>query len=123
MRRPGADLEEKPEPRVALLAEAQNGDGMKQSGRGLTRAAIEKPTFSGPKIDRTLLLNGGSPAAHSIAGSILSRQGSKTNSSSRVRDAVWLHRHGAVQIPQNRGSSTTNQSNLADDALRACTGS
>jgi hypothetical protein len=28
-----------------LLAEAQNGDGMKQSGRGLTRAAIEKPTF------------------------------------------------------------------------------
>ncbi len=45
MRRPGADLEEKPEPRVALLAEAQNGDGMKQSGRGLTRAAIEKPTF------------------------------------------------------------------------------
>ncbi len=45
MRRLGADLEEKREPRVALLAEAQNGDGMKQSGRGLTRDAIEKPTF------------------------------------------------------------------------------
>jgi hypothetical protein len=29
MRRLGADLEEKPEPRVALLAEAQNGDGMR----------------------------------------------------------------------------------------------
>src|SRR6266699_3812823 len=48
MRRPGADLEEKPEPRVALLAEAQNGDGMRQSGRGLTRAAIEKPTLTAP---------------------------------------------------------------------------
>jgi hypothetical protein len=42
MRRPDADLEEKPEPRVALLAEAQKGDSMRQSGRGLTRAAIEK---------------------------------------------------------------------------------
>ena len=48
MRRPGADLEKKPEPRVALLDEAQNGDGMKQSGLGLTRAAIEKPTFDQP---------------------------------------------------------------------------
>jgi hypothetical protein len=52
MRRPGADLEEKPEPRVALLAEAQNGDGMKQSGRGLTRAAIEKPTFEPTRVSR-----------------------------------------------------------------------
>jgi hypothetical protein len=45
MRRPGADLEEKPEPRVALLAEAQKGDSMRQSGRGLTRAAIEKDSY------------------------------------------------------------------------------
>ena len=52
MRRPGADLEEKPEPRVAFLAEAQNGDGMKQSGRGLTRAAIEKLTFPRQRSNR-----------------------------------------------------------------------
>jgi branched-chain amino acid transport system substrate-binding protein len=57
MRRPGADLEEKPEPRVALLAEAQNGDGMKQSGRGLTRAAIEKPTFSKGWFDIAMAQN------------------------------------------------------------------
>ena len=58
MRRPGADLEEKPEPRVALLAEAQNGDGMKQSGRGLTRAAIEKPTFVASSRDWGRLVSG-----------------------------------------------------------------
>jgi hypothetical protein len=29
MRRPGADLEEKPEPRVASVAEAQKGVGMR----------------------------------------------------------------------------------------------
>ena len=76
MRRPGADLEEKPEPRVALLAEAQNGDGMKQSGRGLTRAAIEKPTFhTVPKLvvgKRTLAP--GASAMHIVVIQKIERQ-------------------------------------------------
>jgi len=42
MRRLGADLEEKQEPRVASFAEAQKGDSVTSSGQGLTRAAIEK---------------------------------------------------------------------------------
>ena len=42
MRRLGADLEEKQEPRGASVAEAQNGNSMKSSGRNLTLAAIEK---------------------------------------------------------------------------------
>src|SRR5262244_3178169 len=42
MRWPGANLEEKHEPRGVSVAEAQNGDSMKSSGRNLTLAAIEK---------------------------------------------------------------------------------
>jgi hypothetical protein len=42
MRWLGANLEEKQEPRGASVAEAQNGDSMKSSGRSLTLAAIEK---------------------------------------------------------------------------------
>ena len=45
MRRPGANLEEKHEPRGVSVAEAQNGDSMKSSGRHLTLAAIEKRPF------------------------------------------------------------------------------
>src|SRR5215813_10411952 len=42
MRWPGANLEEKHEPRGVSVAEAQNGDSMKSSGRNLTLAAIGK---------------------------------------------------------------------------------
>ena len=42
MRRPQADLEEKREPRVALIAGARKGVSMSSPGRSLTRAAIEK---------------------------------------------------------------------------------
>jgi hypothetical protein len=42
MRWPGANLEEKLEPRGVSVAEAQNGDSMEPSGRNLTLAAIEK---------------------------------------------------------------------------------
>ena len=42
MRWPGANLEEKHEPRGMSVAEAQNADSMKSSGRNLTLAAIEK---------------------------------------------------------------------------------
>ena len=42
MRWPGANLEEKHEPRGVSVAEAQNGDSMKSSRRNLTLAAIEK---------------------------------------------------------------------------------
>jgi hypothetical protein len=42
MRWPGANLEEKHEPRGVSVAKAQNGDSMKSSGRNLTLAAIEK---------------------------------------------------------------------------------
>src|SRR5215813_10442106 len=45
MRWPGANLEEKHEPRGVSVAEAQNGDSMKSSGRNLTLAAIEKQSF------------------------------------------------------------------------------
>src|SRR6516225_895587 len=47
MRWPGANLEEKHEPRGVSVAEAQNGDSMKSSRRSLTLAAIEKRIFSG----------------------------------------------------------------------------
>jgi hypothetical protein len=42
MRWPGANLEEKREPRGVSVAEARNGDSMKSSRRNLTLAAIEK---------------------------------------------------------------------------------
>ena len=45
MRWPGANLEEKHEPRGVSVAEAQNGDSMKLSGRNLTPAAIEKQSL------------------------------------------------------------------------------
>jgi hypothetical protein len=45
MRWPGANLEEKHEPRGVSVAEALNGDSMKSSGRNLTLAAIEKLSF------------------------------------------------------------------------------
>ena len=51
MRWPGANFEEKHEPRGVSVAEAQNGDSMKSSGRNLTRAAIEKRSF----VDVTLI--------------------------------------------------------------------
>jgi len=51
MRRQGADLEEKPEPRAASSAGAQ--EGWLHEGRGLTPAAIEKPTLAAaPGIGR-----------------------------------------------------------------------
>jgi len=46
MRWPGANLEEKHEPRGVSVAEAQNGDSMKSSRRSLTLAAIEKGSFT-----------------------------------------------------------------------------
>jgi len=46
MRWPGANLEEKHEPRGVSVAEAQNGDSMKSSRRSLTLAAIEKRSFA-----------------------------------------------------------------------------
>ena len=46
MRWLGANLEEKQEPRGASVAEAQNGDSMKSSGRNLTLAAIEKQSVA-----------------------------------------------------------------------------
>jgi hypothetical protein len=46
MRWLGANLEEKQEPRRPSVAEAQNGDSMKSSGRNLTLAAIEKRSFA-----------------------------------------------------------------------------
>src|SRR5215471_14478163 len=45
MRWPGANLEEKHEPRGVSVAEAKNGDSMKSSGQNLTLAAIEKQSF------------------------------------------------------------------------------
>jgi hypothetical protein len=45
MRWPGANLEEKHEPRGVSVAEAPNGDSMKSSGQNLTLAAIEKRSF------------------------------------------------------------------------------
>src|SRR5215831_10032406 len=45
MRWPGANLEEKHEPRGVSVAEAQNHDSMKSSGQNLTLAAIEKQSF------------------------------------------------------------------------------
>ena len=46
MRWLGANLEEKQEPRGVSVAEAQNGDSIKSSGRNLTLAAIEKRSFA-----------------------------------------------------------------------------
>ena len=46
MRWPGANLEEKHEPRGVSVAEAQNHDSMKSSGQNLTLAAIEKRSFA-----------------------------------------------------------------------------
>jgi hypothetical protein len=46
VRRPGADLEEKREPRVASSAEAQKGRRHEQTSASLTPAAIEKRTFA-----------------------------------------------------------------------------
>ena len=51
MRWPGANLEEKHEPRGVSVAEAQNGDSMKSSGRNLTLAAIEKRSLVGADRD------------------------------------------------------------------------
>jgi len=48
MRWPGANLEEKHEPRGVSVAKAQNGDSMKSSGRNLTLAAIEKRSLIVP---------------------------------------------------------------------------
>jgi hypothetical protein len=45
MRWLGDNLEEKHEPRGVSVAEAQNGDSMKSSGRNLTLAAIEKQSL------------------------------------------------------------------------------
>jgi len=52
MRRRGADLEEKPEPRAASSAGAQ--EGWLHEGRGLTPAAIEKPTLAWITPDENL---------------------------------------------------------------------
>jgi hypothetical protein len=46
VRRPGADLEEKREPRVASSAEAQKGRRHEQTSASLTPAAIEKRSFA-----------------------------------------------------------------------------
>jgi len=48
MRWPGANLEEKHEPRGVSVAKAQNGDSIKSSGRNLTLAAIEKRSLIVP---------------------------------------------------------------------------
>src|SRR5215469_11608821 len=62
MRWPGANLEEKHEPRGVSVAEAQNGDSMKSSGRNLTLAAIEKQSFY-LRADRLLWVKPRRPAA------------------------------------------------------------
>jgi hypothetical protein len=56
MRWLGANLEEKQEPRGASVAEAQNGNSMKSSGRNLTLAAIEK-TFPREGLNKELRID------------------------------------------------------------------